>query len=179
MDKNPDSFQWLILFILQAIGLILLSQLNQTLTTLSLFLFINGLFLAFPALYLPLGQGVVLVFLFSIFYDSGESWSIGTSLIPNLVVFTIVFYLRNRINHDRREVIKPVVLLINLILFLYYTVLAGLRFEVNSQFVFLNLTHLLVSQIILFISSGWLISYHKSVLLMFNIDTEATLRATK
>lgn len=179
MDKNPDSFQWLILFILQAIGLILLSQLNQTLTTLSLFLFVNGLFLAFPALYLPLGQGIVLVFLFSIFYDSGESWSIGTSLIPNLVVFTIVFYLRNRINHDRREVIKPVVLLINLILFLYYTVLAGLRFEVNSQFVFLNLTHLLVSQIILFIASGWLISYHKSVLLMFNIDTEATLRATK
>ncbi len=179
MDKNPDSFQWLILFILQAIGLILLSQLNQSLASLSLFLFINGLFLAFPALYLPIGQGIGLVFLFSIFYDSGESWSIGTSLIPNLVVFTIVFYLRNRINHDRREIIKPVVLLINLLLFLYYTVLAGLRFEVNSQFVFLNLTHLLVSQIILFIVSGWLISYHKSILLIFNIDTEATLRASK
>jgi hypothetical protein len=179
MDKAPDSFQWLILFGLQAIGLILLSQLNHTLATISLFLFINGLFLTFPALYLPLGQGIGLVSLFSIFYDSGEPWTLGASLIPNLLIFIIVYHLRNRINHDRREVIKPVVLLINILLFLYYTTLAGLRFAVNSEFVFLNLTHLLLSQITLYIISGWLIAYHKSVLLMFNIDAEATLRATK
>jgi hypothetical protein len=174
MDKHPESYQWLILFVVQAIGLILLSQLNHTLVTISLFLFINGLFIAFPALYLPLGQGIGLVFLFSLFYDSGESWDIGTSLFPNLIIFTFVYYLRSRIGNKRRSVIKPVTLLINLGLFLYYTVLASRRYGLDAQFIFLNLLHLIVSQLVLLVAAGWLISYHKHVLVMFNVDSEAT-----
>jgi hypothetical protein len=179
MDKHPVSYQWLILFIVQAIGLILLSQLNQTLATVSLFIFINGLFIAFPALFLPLGQGIGLVVLFSLFYDSGESWDLGTSLLPNLSIFTLVYYLRSRIGHKRRSVIITVTLLINVALFLYYTVLASLRFDLTSQFIFLNLVHLLVSQLVLLVVAGWLISYHNFVLLMFNIDLGASYETDK
>ena len=179
MDKHPDSYQWLILFLVQAIGLILLSQLNQTLATVSLFIFINGLFIAFPALFLPLGQGIGLVVLFSLFYDSGESWNIGASLFPNLSIFTLVFYLRNRIGHKRKSIIKPVTLLINLGLFLYYTILASLSYELTSQFIFLNLVHLLVSQLLLLIVAGWLISYHSYVLMMFNIHSGASYETEK
>lgn len=179
MDRNPESFQWLILFVFQAIGLILLSQINQSLAAVSLFLFINGLFIAFPALFLPFGQGIALVFLFSLFYDSGESWSIGTSLVPNLTTYTIVYYLRNRIRYDRKQVIKPVILLVNLVLFMYYTVLAAMRFETTSQFIFLNLLHLLVSECVLFVTAGWLVVYQKDLLRMFRIDVGAISRATK
>ncbi len=179
MDKNPESYQWLILFILYGVALILLSQLNQSLATVSLFLFINGLLVSFPALFLPLGQGIATVFLFSIFYDSGESWKIGTSLVPNLVTFTALYYLRDRIQHNNRRVYKMVVLIVNLILYLYYTILAGAAYGVTSQFVFLNLLHLLVSEFVLFLVAGLLITYQKDVLRMFNIDVDASLRAAK
>ena len=179
MDKNPESYQWLVLFALQALALILLSQLNQTLSTVSLFLFVNGLLVTFPALFLPLGQGLTTVFLLSIFYDSGESWSIGTSLIPNLVVFTALFYLRDRIQYNERRVHKLVAMASNAILFIYYTTLAASNYGVTSQFIFLNLTHLLVSELVLLVVAGWLISYQKSVLQMFNIDVDAALRAAK
>ena len=94
MDKNPESYQWLCLFVLQSLALMLLSQLNQSLASVSLFLFINGLLVTFPALFLPLGQGMTTVVLMALFYDSGESWKLGTSLFPNLLSFTIVFYIR-------------------------------------------------------------------------------------
>ncbi|MDA1065680.1 MAG: hypothetical protein O3C43_04175 [Verrucomicrobia bacterium] len=152
---------------------------NHSLATVSLFIFINGLFIAFPALFLPLGQGIGLVTLFSLFYDSGESWNIGTSLIPNLLIFILVYYLRSRIGHKRKSVIKPVTLLINLGLFLYYTILASLRYDLTSQFIFLNLVHLVVSQLVLLIVAGWLISYHNYVLLMFNIDSRANYGTEK
>lgn len=179
MDKNPEAYQWLILFLLQAVAIMLLSQLNQSLTTVSLFLFINGLFITFPGLFLPLGQGVAVVVLLSIFYDSGESWKLGTSLIPNLALFAFVYYLRNRIRYDRRSVIKHIILLVNSVLFFYYTVLAGIRWEVTSPFVFLNLVHLLVSQLVLLAVSGGLITFQKDVLRMFRIDIRTSLRGTK
>lgn len=179
MDKNPESYQWLILFVVQAIALVLISQLNLTLATVSLFLFINGLFIAFPALFLPIGQGFTLVFLFSIFYDSGESWAIGTSLAPNLITFTIVYYLRHRIRYIRTGATRPVILLVNLVLFLFYTILAGIRFPVSSEFVFLNLVHLLTSELVLLLIANPLIVFQKDVLLMFKVDLAVTSRAPK
>ncbi len=179
MDKNPESYQWLIIFILHAIGLILLSQLNQSLATVSLFLFVNGLLISFPALFLPLGQGITAVFLVSIFYDSGEPWDMGASLAPNLITFTALYYLRDRIQSNNLWVYKAVVLIANLVLFLYYTILAGRNYGVTAQFVFLNLIHLLVSELVLFLVAGLLITYQKDVLRMFNIDVDASLRSAK
>lgn len=72
-----------------------------------------------------------------------------------------------------------VVLIVNLILYIYYTILAGNTYGVTSQFVFLNLLHLLVSEFVLFLIAGLLISYQKDVLRMFNIDVDASLRAAK
>ena len=179
MDKNPERFQWLMIAVLQALGLIMLSQLNQSLSTLSLFLFIHGLFIAFPALFLPLGQGFATVVIFAIFYDSGESWNIGTSLVPCLSAFTIIYSLRNRIRYQRVRVLKMVILFTNFALFIYYTILAGQRFEFTAPFIFLNLLHLVVSQLVLQVVAGWLVSYHKQVLQMFRVDLESTLRAAK
>ncbi|MCB1123031.1 MAG: hypothetical protein KJT03_15860, partial [Verrucomicrobiae bacterium] len=155
MDKSPESYQWLVIFLLHMVIVLLLSQLNQTLATVSLFLFINGLLVTFPALFLPFGQGIVAVILLSIFYDSGESWDIGTSLIPYLITFVIIYYTRPRIRYQEKNVFKSVVLVANLALFVYYTVLAGTRFGTSSSFVLLNLTHLVFSQLVLYIFSGW------------------------
>ena len=152
----------------------LLSQLNQTLATVSLFLFINGLLISFPALFLSLGQGVATIILLSIFYDSGESWPIGTSLFPNLFAFTAIYFARGRIRYHRRSLFKTVILLVNLALFIYYTILAGFRMEFTPPFIFLNLTHLLFSQLVLFAVSGWIIAYQKGVLQMFKVDINAT-----
>lgn len=179
MDKNPETYQWLVLFLLQALALILLSQLNQSLSTVSLFLFINGLLITFPALYFPLGQGVATLFLLSIFYDSGESWKLGTSLLPNLVVFTAIYHLRDRIQYQNRRVYTLVIMISNAALFLYYTTLAATNYGVTAPFVFLNLLHLLVSELVLLVVSGWLIAYQKDVLQMFNINVDASLRAAK
>ena len=133
MNKNPESYQWLVLFSLQALALILLSQLNQSLSTVSLFLFINGLFIAFPALYLPLGQGVASIILLTIFYDSGESWKLGTSLVPYLMIFTVIYNIRGRIRYEKKRVYKSVILLANLTLYIYYTVLAGINTELPHR----------------------------------------------
>jgi hypothetical protein len=179
MDKNPESYQWLVLFILQAILLILLSQLNQSLATVSIFLFINGLLITFPALVFFWGQGLATVLMLTLFYDSGEAWKLGDSLIPNLTAFTIIYILRGRIRYDKIGVIKLVVLVTNLFLFVYYTVKAGARFPVTSPFVFLNLWHLLVSQLVLLAFSGWLITYHKEVLRMIQVDVDTNSRAAK
>ena len=179
MDKNPESYQWLILFALHGLALILLSQLNQTLATVSLFLFVNGLLISFPALFLPLGQGMAAVFLISIFYDSGEPWKMGASMIPNLITFTALYYIRDRIQYNNRRVFMMVALTANLFLFLYYTILAGSSYGITSQFVFLNLVHLLMSELVLFVFAGLLLVYQKDVLRMFNIDVDASLRAAK
>ena len=179
MDKSLEGFRWLIIAVLQALGLVLLSQLNQSLATVSLFFFMNGLFVAFPALYLPAGQGLATVVLFSIFYDAGESWSMGTSLLPAMAAFTILFYLRNKIHLERSRVLKPVILLTNLALYFFYTVMAGLRFGFTPPFIFLNLLHLILSLLILQVFAGWLITYHKQVLLMFRVHEGSALRAAK
>ena len=179
MDKNPESYQWLIIFGLQALALILLSQINQSLGSVSLFLFVNGLLVTFPALFMPLGQGMAAVILLTVFYDSGESWKLGTSLIPNLVIFTVIHTTRDRIQFQNIRVCKLVVLAANLVLFLYYTILAGSNYGVTAPFVFLNLVHLLVSELVLLVVGGWLISYHKDVLQMFQVDVDASLRAAK
>lgn len=177
MDKNPESYQWLVIFLLHMVILLLLSQLNQSLGTVSLFLFLNGLLIAFPALFLPFGQGIASAVLLSVFFDAGESWSIGTSLIPCLVTFTVIYYIRPRINFQEPGVFKSVVLIANLVLFVYYTVLAGLRFGTSSSFVLLNLTHLVFSQLVMFMFSGWLLAYHKAVLAMIEVDVDTTSRA--
>jgi len=39
--------------------------------------------------------------------------------------------------------------------------------------------HLLVSQLVLLVVAGWLISYHNFVLLMFNIDLGASYETDK
>jgi hypothetical protein len=179
MNKNPESYQWLVLFFLQALALVLLSQLNQSLSTFSLFLFINGLFIAFPALFLPLGQGVASIILLTIFYDSGESWKLGTSLIPYLTIFTLIYHIRGRIRFEKKRGYKSVILLTNLTLYTYYTVLAGIQYGVTSSFVFLNLVHLMVSQLVLLTLAGWLIKFQKDVFLMFKIDIDASLLSAK
>ena len=115
----------------------------------------------------------------TLFYDSGEAWKLGDSLIPNLTAFTIIYILRGRIRYDKIGVIKLVVLVTNLFLFVYYTVKAGARFPVTSPFVFLNLWHLLVSQLVLLAFSGWLITYHKEVLRMIQVDVDTNSRAAK
>lgn len=179
MNRSAKGFQWLIIAVLQALGLFLLSQLNQSLATVSLFFFMNGLFIAFPALYLPIGQGLATVVVFSIFYDAGESWSIGTSLLPAMIAFTILYYLRNKIHLERNRVLKPVILLTNAVLYFFYTIIAGFRFGFTSPFIFLNLLHLMVSQLILQAFTSWLITYHKQILLMFRVDVDSAIRAAK
>ena len=179
MERNPESYRWLILLGLHALFLLLLSQLNFTLAEYSIYIFINGIFILYPALYFPVGHGFATTFLFSLVFDAGEPWTFGTSLIPNIGAFLILVLLRKRIHHEKTRIIKPVLLMLNLGLFSYYMLLAGLRSGFSSTFLSLNLYHLLWSQIVLFLIASWIMAQQTDVLRLFGVPVQLALRLRK
>ncbi len=179
MERTPASYLWLIILVLHVFYLGLLSQLNYTLSSLSLFLFINGAFITFPALFFPFGHGLTTTLLFSLFYDAGESWTLGTSMIPHLTAFVAVYYLRNRIRHEKKRILCTLILLVNLGLYLYYMVVAGTQVQFTEPFILQNIVHLTLSQILLVPLFGWIVAQQKSTLLICHVDVDSLSHPAK
>lgn len=179
MEKKAESCLWLILLAQHLFFLALLSQLNYTLSSLSLFLFINGAFIVFSALFFPFGHGLTATLLFSLFYDAGESWALGTGLIPSLIAFIAVYQIRSRISFDKNGAQCGLILLVNLGLYLYYMVLASTRLSLTLPLMLLNLVHLAFSQIILALLSAWIVDLQKSAFQFFHIDVDSLTLPTK
>ena len=173
MERNAESCLWLILLVQHLFYLALLSQLNYTLSSHSLFLFINGGFITFPALFFPFGHGLTATLLFSLFYDAGESWALGTSLIPSLIAFVAVYQIRDRISFNKNGVQYGLILLVNLGLYLYYMALAAIHLPLTLPMMLLTLVHLLFSQIFLAFLSGWIVALQKSAFQFFRIDVDS------
>ena len=173
MAKKAESYLWLILLLLHLFYLILLSQLNYTLSSFSLFLFINGIFITFPALFFPFGHGLTTTLLFSLLYDAGETWPLGTSLIPSLIAFIVVYQIRDRFSSLARKGVQcGLILLVNLCLFLYYTIVVATHLTLNLPVLYLTIVHLAFSQIFLALLSGWIVAQQKSVLQIFRVDVD-------
>ncbi len=173
MERTAESYLWLILLVLHLFYLALLSQLNYTLSSLSLFLFINASFITFPALFFPFGHGLTATLLFSLLYDAGESWALGTSLVPSLIAFVTVYQIRGRISFTKKGVQCGLILLVNLGLYLYYTVLAATLSPLTLPVMSLTIVQLAFSQLFLALLSGWIVAQQKSVLQFFRIDVDS------
>ncbi len=178
MEKNAESYRWLILLGLNITYLVLISQLNFTLSNWSIYLFLNAIFIVYPALYIPTSHGFATTVLISLFYDASEPWGFGTSLLPNLIAFFVFINLRRRIRHQQKQVLRSSLLVLNLCLFCYYTLLAGLENGFSKNFFYLNLYHIFCSEIILFVIATWIIAQQAAALRLFNIYVP-TFRATK
>ena len=97
----------------------------------------------------------------------------GTSLIPSLITFVAVYQIRGRFSSLARKGVQcGLILLVNLCLYLYYTVLVATHLSLTLSVMSLTIVQLAFSQIFLALLSGWIMAQQKSVLQFFRIDVD-------
>ena len=85
---------------LNFLGILLLGALNRHLAPLAIQIFLPGLFLLFPALFLPFFQGLVAVILTAILLDTSQPSIPGSFVVAGLLLITVTDRFRHRLKSE-------------------------------------------------------------------------------
>lgn len=109
-----------ILFLACFVLWLLVTQANHALSSWHIYLFVAGLFVVYPALKFPLGQGLAAVIPAGLLFDSTTPVAFGTHTLLFAAALAIVHNLRDRVPRDDTVARIIVVLLANLGMFLLF-----------------------------------------------------------
>lgn len=134
---------------------ILTQGLNNALTPVGLSIYLGGLFVAFPALYLPPTHALAVILLSAFIIDAPLLTSFGSTAL----IFSIGFYAasqaRYHIHYPRKTLTPTVAFTLNIFLFLGTTLLAPeTNFKNPNQLKSLAI-NLVLSQAVLVIAASW------------------------
>lgn len=99
----------------------LVTQLNDLLSGLRVYLFVGALFVTFAAITQPLRSGLFAVCVGGLICDATTPVTFGLHLLLFVAAHSIVFRIRDRVPHDDNIAIIVVTLLANLALFLVFS----------------------------------------------------------
>jgi rod shape-determining protein MreD len=100
---------------------VLVSQLNHALAGWHVFLFIGGLFITYPALALPLRDGLAATLVIGLVFDAASPVTFGLHALLFGLAHTWLFNLRDRLPRDELAARVVIALLANLALFLVFS----------------------------------------------------------
>jgi len=90
----PFDLRWIIILFGNCLLLFLVAMVNDALAPLSIYLYINGLIVLVPLIYLSLSKGLLCVLITGIYSDAILLLPFGTSPVIFAVVFTAYYWFR-------------------------------------------------------------------------------------
>ncbi len=100
----------------------LVAEANTALSSLHIWLFAGGLYVAYGALVLPFGQGMSASVLGGLLCDCMAPLPFGTHAVLFATAHAVVFNLRERLQRDETVVRVTVALVLNLAFYLFFSV---------------------------------------------------------
>jgi rod shape-determining protein MreD len=170
-----SDFRWLIISGGNFILILLTTQLNHYLSSLSLYLFLLGLPISFAGLSLSLRNGIISTAITGLLIDAITPLPYGIHFILCLTSFTIIYVIRSRIPSKENIATIIVTLLTNLVLFFAvtcYVYLSGF----NSSFSPLHIvSDLIASQLVLIFITHWFFAFQPALLKICGFSPTGTV----
>ncbi|MCH8475379.1 MAG: hypothetical protein LAT55_09145 [Opitutales bacterium] len=161
---NKD-YRWTVLFLSSLVGWFFWREINHFLTPYHLSLYLGGLLITFGILRLPLYSGLIHSALVGAWLDAAApTYPFGTGILVFSLLHLLVFTLRQKIPHDTSAWMILAALLINFLLFLFWTVY-HYPLQIDPQgYLWRSLVDLIISQIAITIVAVWFFSLQNSLL---------------
>lgn len=142
----------------------IVTELNHLLSTSHVYLWIGGLFILYPALALPLRDGLVATLLGGLLWDATTGSRGGLHLLLFAATHIVIFNLRDRVPRDETAGRVVIALLANLALFLVFSFVQIARIPNASAAWPRIICDLICSQIFLALIAPWFIALQIRVL---------------
>ena len=110
--------RWILLWGLNSVLLLFVKMVNDTLSTCGLSLYVSGLILLYPALYLGIRSGLPCIALTGLIADASTPITFGTSMLLFCTVFSLLLSLRSTLQRLNAWQLGLVFQLVNFVLYL-------------------------------------------------------------
>ena len=173
--KRRNILIVILLFNLVAYSII--REFNSALAMLSVHLTLDAIFLLFPALYLPLFDGLVIVVLTALMTDAWLPIPYGTSLCLYLIAYGLARQEHFRLRREKKLHVIYLAVIINAGIMLALTALMTFPNPANLAYWMRNFLDILLSLLGLVFLAGWWVNIQRTVLIYFGTDIAAELPA--
>ncbi|MCC5788242.1 MAG: hypothetical protein JJT75_01305 [Opitutales bacterium] len=174
---NKD-YRWTVLFLCSLVGWFFWQEINHFLSPVHLSLYLGGLLITFGILRLPLYSGLIHSVLIATWLDAASpTYPFGTGILAFALLHLGIYTLRRKISHDTSAWMILTALLVNFLLFLFWTVYHYPRQIDPSGYLWRSLVDLVISQIATTIVAVWFFSLQNALLNLCHmpLDEESPL----
>lgn len=161
-----------VLFLSQLLLWALVGQLNHALSGVRVYVFVAALFIAHATLWLPWGTGLILAVLGGLLCDSGAPVYFGTHAALFAAAHVATFPLRDRLPREDPVGLIALVLLLNLALFLVFSLIQIRESPVPQRIWIRLLADLLCSQVLITLITSWFFALQARALVLARADRE-------
>jgi len=152
-------------------------EFNSALAGFSIHLTIDALFLLFPALYLPLFDGVIIIAITALLIDAWLPVPYGTSLFLFLIAYGLTRLTRFRVHRENKFHLIWLALAINAGLILAIFVLMAFPGPTDLVYWMRNIFDTMISIAVLALLAGWWVDFQRVILLYFGANLGSELPA--
>ncbi len=152
-------------------------ELNSALAGLSVHLTIDALFLLFPALYLSLFDGVIIVAITALLTDAWLPVPYGTSLFLFLIAYGLIRLTRSRMRRENKSHLIWLALAINGGFILALSVLMAFPDPAGLVYWMRNIFDTIISLAVLALLAGWWVDLQRTLLIYFDANLASELPA--
>jgi hypothetical protein len=177
-----------LVFLTQLLLWVLVSQANHALSGLHVYLFAGGLFVAYPALALRLGEGMVVSFLGGLLCDANIPLPPGlprmalalahTHALLFVCAHAIVYHLRDRLPREETVPRVLVALFANLGIFVIFSFVHATRSPIPREIWPRLLVDLVCSQVFLALVAPWFFALQGRALVAAGVERENLAKST-
>lgn len=168
--------RWLIALIVNLLLTFLLQQANDLVAPLALHLTTLGLLITFPALFLPIGQALLVSIVTALFYDATLPVTYGLGMFISVILVLLLQSLRTRLHPESVPQCITIALILNLIYYVPYTLSAPVEMFAYGAFWVSITINFIVSQLVVATLTWWYIELHSSLFRIFGLNLNPSER---
>ena len=140
-----------------------IGQVNHALTVVSVYLYLSGLFLVFPAITLSFSSGLLCVFITGFLLDASLLLPFGLSSTFLALGFTISFFLRISLRRQHKFSLLLVALGLNSLLYLCFFLYCGGTSLTMGTYWIRGIMDFLFSSLVLVLIGGWFYDLQRAI----------------
>ncbi len=162
----------LIVFSTLALLWVIIAQVNHSLSSAHVYLFVGGLYITYGALVLPFRAGLAASILAGLLCDATTPVKFGTHMLLWATAHAIIYNLRDRIPREDTTSRVIVALLANLGLFLVFSFIQISRSPAPASAWPRLIADLFASQIFLILIAPWFFALQSKALLLARVERD-------
>ena len=152
-------------------------EFNSALAGFSVHLTIDAIFLLFPALYLPLFDGVIIIDITALLTDAWLPVPYGTSLYLFLIAYGLTRLTRFRMHRGNKSHIIWLAIIINCGFILALSVLMAFPGSTDLVYWMRNIFDAIISLAVLALLANWWVNLQQALLIYFGANLRSELPA--